>query len=48
MCSNAAQALTPDEALAQLMAGNERYVAAKAEHPRQDAARRAELSGGLC
>ena len=34
MSSNAAQSLTPDEALAKLMAGNERYVAARAEHPR--------------
>ncbi len=43
MSSNTANSLTPDEALAKLMAGNERYVAARVEHPRQDAARRAEL-----
>jgi carbonic anhydrase len=46
MSSNAKKSLTPDEALAQLMAGNKRYVAAQAEHPRQNADRRAELSGG--
>jgi carbonic anhydrase len=39
-----ASALTPDQALKQLMAGNQRYVAGKASHPHQDTKRRAELS----
>ena len=38
--------LTPDEALKRLMAGNERYVARKARHPNQTAARRAEMTKG--
>jgi carbonic anhydrase len=46
MSSTVTKSPTPDEALARLMAGNQRYVAARAEHPRQDAARRRELSGG--
>jgi carbonic anhydrase len=46
MSSSTASSLTPDEALAQLMAGNERYVAGQAKHPHQDAARRAEVSDG--
>lgn len=46
MSSSAVSSLTPDQALAQLMAGNERYVAGQAKHPHQDAARRAEVSGG--
>ncbi len=46
MSSSETGSLTPTEALTQLMAGNERYVAAQTDHPHQDAARRAELSGG--
>ncbi|WP_022900573.1 carbonic anhydrase [Humibacter albus] len=38
-------ALTPAEAWAQLEAGNKRFVDGRAEHPHQDAARRAELEG---
>jgi carbonic anhydrase len=36
--------MAPDEALKQLMEGNARYVASKAEHPTQSAARRAEIA----
>jgi len=46
MRSHSPQSSTPAEALAQLLAGNERYVAGQVEHPRQDASRRAALSGG--
>ena len=37
---------TADQALERLLAGNQRYVAARQEHPHQTPARRAELSGG--
>lgn len=37
---------TADQALQRLLAGNQRYVAARQEHPDQAPARRAELSGG--
>ena len=37
---------TPDQALERLLAGNQRYVAARQKYPDQTAARRAELSGG--
>jgi carbonic anhydrase len=39
-------AVTPDAALARLLAGNRRYVAAKSTHPRQDGGRRHALSKG--
>jgi carbonic anhydrase len=38
--------LHPDEAFAQLMAGNRRFVDGTPEHPNQDAARRADLAPG--
>jgi carbonic anhydrase len=41
-----AAVMTPDEALTKLMEGNKRYLAGKAEHPHQDAARRQEVLGG--
>lgn len=37
---------TPEEAWAELAAGNDRFVAGTPEHPNQDAARRQELTGG--
>ncbi len=37
------QALTPDQALARLMEGNERYVHAKMRHPDESPARRQQL-----
>jgi len=37
---------TADEVLARLLAGNERFVASKLEHPRQSAGRRGELTDG--
>jgi len=37
---------SPDQALAELKAGNARFVASKAVHPDQDAARRTELAAG--
>lgn len=40
----AADAVTAEEAIARLKAGNERFVTSKAEHPHQGAERRAELS----
>lgn len=39
----AAPAVTPDEALKMLQAGNERYVAGKSTHPHADRQRREEL-----
>ncbi|MEV6401045.1 carbonic anhydrase, partial [Streptomyces sp. NPDC051907] len=36
--------LTPTQALEQLLAGNERFVAGSPQHPNQDAARRAETA----
>lgn len=36
--------LTPDDALAMLLEGNQRFVAGTPEHPNQDAARRAETA----
>jgi len=42
----AASKLTPDEAIRQLKVGNARYVSGKITHPRQDSARRAEVSKG--
>lgn len=36
--------LTPDDALAMLLEGNQRFVAGVPEHPNQDAARRAETA----
>ncbi|MEV1001251.1 carbonic anhydrase [Nonomuraea sp. NPDC050202] len=36
--------LTPDDALAMLLEGNQRFVAGAPEHPNQDAARRAETA----
>src|SRR5690349_8541941 len=39
-------AVTPDAALARLMAGNARYVAGKAIHPDADLVRRASLASG--
>ncbi|HEX4811876.1 MAG TPA: carbonic anhydrase [Nonomuraea sp.] len=36
--------LTPDDALAMLLEGNQRFVAGAPEHPNQDAARRAEIA----
>jgi carbonic anhydrase len=42
----AAPTLTPDAALAKLMAGNARYVAQRSTHPHLDAARRRELRSG--
>jgi len=43
--SETASAITPDQALSRLVAGNERFVAAKSSHPHQDAARRHDLAG---
>src|SRR4051794_38458559 len=37
-------AVAPDDALRKLQEGNARYVAGKAQHPDQNAARRTELS----
>src|SRR5262245_3568774 len=36
---------SPDEALAELLAGNERFVTGARIHPHQDAERRAEIAG---
>ena len=36
----------PDEAVALLLEGNERFAAGVASHPRQDSARRAALVAG--
>jgi carbonic anhydrase len=36
---------TPDDALAELMAGNERFVTGSRVHPHQDAERRTEIAG---
>ncbi|WP_219826064.1 hypothetical protein [Nonomuraea typhae] len=36
--------LMPDDALAMLLEGNQRFVAGAPEHPNQDAARRAETA----
>ncbi|MET8388388.1 hypothetical protein ABZV14_35890 [Streptosporangium canum] len=36
--------LTPDDAVAMLLEGNQRFVAGAPEHPNQDAARRAETA----
>jgi carbonic anhydrase len=41
-----AQGIPADEALARLMAGNQRYVRHKERHPDQTLARRKELEGG--
>jgi carbonic anhydrase len=41
-----ASAVSPDQALEQLMAGNARFVAHAAKHPNQGAARMQELTGG--
>ncbi|RAK52507.1 carbonic anhydrase [Phenylobacterium deserti] len=38
--------LTPEQAMTRLMAGNARYVAAKATHPNGDAQRRRLVAGG--
>jgi carbonic anhydrase len=38
------QRLTPHQALRLLLAGNQRFVAGKPEHPNQDAARRSEIA----
>ncbi len=46
MSDQVANSVTPADALAQLLAGNKRYVTGQARHPRQDAARRAEVSDG--
>jgi carbonic anhydrase len=40
------EGLAADEALARLMAGNQRYVKHKAQHPDESLARRKELVGG--
>jgi carbonic anhydrase len=39
-------AVSPDAAFARLMAGNARFVADRAEHPRQDRQRRLTVAGG--
>jgi len=44
--AHAAPAINPDDALAEIVAGNRRFVAGKAEHPHQDAARRTEIAKG--
>jgi|GEM_PF-337697 len=44
--AGAGPAVTSDDALARLQSGNGRFVAGKPEHPRQDSARRAELTKG--
>ena len=44
--AHAAPALTPEAAMARLMAGNARYVAARATHPNGDAARRRLVAAG--
>jgi carbonic anhydrase len=36
--------LTPDQALAQLLRGNERFAAGRPDHPNQSALRRREVS----
>ncbi|MET7356526.1 carbonic anhydrase [Streptomyces mirabilis] len=41
-----APALTPSEAFELLLAGNQRFVVGKPQHPNQDAARRAETAPG--
>lgn len=41
-----APSLTPDAALAELLAGNQRFVEGKAQHPRADLARVKELARG--
>jgi carbonic anhydrase len=41
-----ASSVTPNQALEMLVAGNQRYVAGKAEHPHQSAERRAEVLAG--
>ena len=38
--------MTPEGALARLLAGNQRFVAGAPAHPHQDAARRAAVAGG--
>ncbi len=43
---HAAPAVPPDEALKRLKAGNERFIAGKAQHPEQDEHRRQELTTG--
>lgn len=44
--AHATPAISPDHALAQLMAGNARFVAHAPTHPNQDAARMHELAEG--
>jgi carbonic anhydrase len=39
-------AITPDQALERLIAGNERFTSGKVSHPHQDLARRTELTKG--
>ncbi len=43
---HASSAISPDEALRRLEAGNERFASGKTEHPAQDAHRRQELISG--
>jgi len=43
--SEQAPSITPDQALSRLEAGNQRFVAAKSNHPHQDLARRHDLAG---
>jgi carbonic anhydrase len=41
-----AEPTTADEALAELLAGNQRYISSSPAHPNQDAYRRSQLAGG--
>lgn len=42
----ASASVSPADALARVKAGNERFVAGKAQHPNQSTSRRTELAGG--
>jgi carbonic anhydrase len=46
MSHQAVATITSDQALKELMEGNERYVTSKLMHPHQTAARRSEVAGG--
>jgi carbonic anhydrase len=43
--SETTSSITPDQALSRLLAGNQRFVASKLNHPHQDLARRHDLAG---
>lgn len=46
MSHQAVATITSDQALRELMSGNERFVTSKLTHPNQTAARRSEVAGG--